>query len=201
MLGAAGEQGGAARRRPMEQGPAGPGRRRKGVVLAAALAAASLGGWRLGAARRSGATDGPAGGGSVRVTAVVDGDTVDVARAGRHERVRLLGVDTPETVDPHRPIGCFGPEASAYTHRRLLGRTVRLGFDRERRDRYGRLLAYLELDGHRFNDELLEGGYARLLVIPPNGLHGRVMLDEELGARAARRGLWGACRPGGSDGE
>jgi micrococcal nuclease len=131
--------------------------------------------------------------GPVRVLAVIDGDTVDVAWAGQRERVRLLGVDTPETVDPHRPVGCFGPEAAAFTHRRLEGRTVRLTFDRQRRDRYGRLLAYLEVDGRRFNDDLLTGGYARLLVIPPNGLHGRTMLDEELAARSAGRGLWGAC--------
>ena len=163
-------------------------------MLVAALAATSLGGWRLGVARS------PAGppGGPARVVAVVDGDTIDVAWPGRRERVRLVGVDTPETVDPHRPVGCFGPEASAFTHRRLQGRKVRLSFDRQRRDRYGRLLAYVEVDGHRFNDELLTGGYARLLVIPPNGLHGRAMLDEELAARSAARGLWGACpRPDG----
>ena len=54
----------------------------------------------------------------------------------------------------------------------------------------------MEIDGHRFNDELLTGGFARLLVIPPNGLHGRAMLDEELVARTAGRGLWGACPEG-----
>ncbi|HYT38655.1 MAG TPA: thermonuclease family protein [Acidimicrobiia bacterium] len=170
--------------------------RRGSAVLVAALAATSLGGWRLGTARSGG--DGP--GGSARVTAVVDGDTLDVSWAGRRERVRLLGVDTPETVDPHRPVGCYGPEASAFTHRRLQGRTVRLSFDRQRRDRYGRLLAYVEVDGRRFNDELLTGGYARVLVIPPNGRHGRSMLDEELAARSAQRGLWGACARSEGDG-
>ena len=167
-------------------------------MLVAVLAATSLGGWRLGTARRHPSGGEATGPGSARVVAVVDGDTIDVTWAGRRERVRLLGVDTPETVDPHRPIGCYGPEASAFTHRRLLGRAVRLRFDRQRRDRYGRLLAYVELDGRRFNDELLTGGYGRLLVIPPNGSHGRAMLDEELAARSAGRGLWGACpaRPG-----
>jgi micrococcal nuclease len=163
-------------------------------VLVAALAATSFGGWRLGTARpASPGRDGGPPGGMAHVTAVVDGDTLDVAWTGRRERVRLLGVDTPETVDPHRPVGCYGEEASAFTHRRLLGRDVRLTFDRQRRDRYGRLLAYVELDGRRFNDELLTAGYARLLVIPPNGLHGRAMLDEELAARTAGRGLWAAC--------
>jgi micrococcal nuclease len=127
------------------------------------------------------------------VADVVDGDTIEVAVAGRRETVRLLGVDTPETLHPHRPVECFGPEASAFTHSRLLGRTVRLTFDRVRRDRYGRLLAYVEVDGRRFNDVLLAGGYATLLVIPPNGAHGRTMLDRELEARRAGRGLWGAC--------
>ena len=164
------------------------------TALVAVVAAVSLAGWRLGTAR-SHASGSGADPPSVRVIAVVDGDTLDVAWGGRQERVRLLGVDTPETVDPHRPVGCYGPEASAFTHRRLQGRVVRLRFDRERRDRYGRLLAYVEVDGHRFNDELLTGGYARLLVIPPNGRHGRAMLDEELEARSARRGLWGACSP------
>ena len=164
------------------------------MVIVAVLAAASLGGWRLGAAHRGG--DGPPAG-IARVSAVVDGDTIDVTWSGHRERVRLLGVDTPETVDPNRPIGCYGEEASAFTHRRLAGRTVRLTFDRQRRDRYGRLLAYVDVDGRRFNDELLTDGYARLLVIPPNGLHGRLMLDEERGARSAGRGLWGACEGDG----
>jgi micrococcal nuclease len=160
----------------------------------ATLVATSLGGWRLGVARRAGGPDGPL----ARVTSVIDGDTLDVALEGRHERVRLLGVDTPETVDPHKPVGCYGPEAAAFTARRLAGRSVRLRFDRQRRDRYGRLLAYLEIGGRRFNDELLAGGYAKLLVIPPNGRHGRAMLDLELAARSAGRGLWSACgRDGG----
>ncbi|MGH8992370.1 MAG: thermonuclease family protein [Acidimicrobiia bacterium] len=154
--------------------------------LVAVLAAASLGGWWLGVARH----DVP---GAVRVVGVVDGDTVEVVAGGRRETVRLLGVDTPETVHPRRPVECFGPEASAFTHSRLLGRRVRLEFDRVRRDPYGRLLAYVEVDGYRFNDVLLAGGYATLLVIPPNGAHGRTMLDRELAARRAGRGLWGAC--------
>ena len=153
----------------------------------AVVAAASLGGWRLGAARHD------AAGRAAVVTGVVDGDTLDVTWAGRRERVRLLGVDTPETVHPDRPLECFGPEATAFTRRRLLGRRVTLSFDRVRRDAYGRLLAYVDLDGRPFNDELLDRGFARLLVIPPNGAHARAMLDLELAARAAGRGLWGAC--------
>jgi micrococcal nuclease len=151
------------------------------------VAAASLGGWRLGAARHD------AAGRVAVVTGVVDGDTVEVTWPGGRDRVRLLGVDTPETVHPDRPVECFGPEASAFTKHRLLGRRVTLSFDRVRRDPYGRLLAYVELGGRRFNDELLARGFARLLVIPPNGVHARAMLDLELAARNAGRGLWGAC--------
>ena len=124
----------------------------------------------------------------------VDGDTV-IARLphGSVETVRLLGVDTPEVVDPRKPVQCFGHAASAYTASRLVGRRVTLELDAEPRDKYGRLLAYVLVDGHRFDDELLARGYARFLVIPPNGAHARAMLREELAARAARRGLWGAC--------
>ncbi len=162
-------------------------------MLVAVLAAASLGGWRLGLARQSGTA--PA-----VVVSVFDGDTVEVAWAGRRETVRLLGVDTPETVHPDRPVECFGPEASAFTEKALLGRTVRLRFDRVRRDRYGRLLAFVELGGRRFNDRLLAEGYGRLLVIPPNGDGARHLLDVELSARAANRGLWGACERRDEDG-
>ena len=156
------------------------------ATVAAALLGSVCAGWWLGG--RTAATI-PA-----EVTAVVDGDTVVVALAdGRTETVRLLGVDTPETVDPEEPVGCFGPEASAYTHTRLEGRRVRLETDSQRRDRYGRLLAYVHVDGVRVNDELLRLGYATLLVIPPNHAHARALLTAELDARAADRGLWGEC--------
>jgi micrococcal nuclease len=102
-------------------------------------------------------------------------------------------VDTPETHHPRKPVQCFGPEAAAYTARRLTGRTVRLEFDVEGRDAYGRQLAYVYLDGRRFDDELLERGYARLLVIAPNTAHARTMLTEELDAQRRHRGLWGEC--------
>ena len=124
----------------------------------------------------------------------VDGDTV-IARleSGRVEKVRLLGVDTPEVVDPRKPVQCFGHVASEFTKSQLVGRHVMLEFDAEPRDKYGRMLAYVLVDGHRFDDELLARGYARFLVIPPNGSHARAMLREELAAHAARRGLWGSC--------
>ncbi len=159
---------------------------RSRVVVVAILAAASFGGWRLGEARR--VANAP-----WRVVAVVDGDTIRVERGGSTDTVRLLGVNTPETHHPTKPVECYGPEAADYTTARLLGRNVRLEDDVEHRDRYGRRLAYVILGGDRFDDELVRLGYARLLVIEPNHAHARTLLREELDARRHARGLWGAC--------
>lgn len=157
------------------------------VLVVAAVGGASAVGWWLGEVAR---TVDP----EVRVVEVVDGDTIVVAFAdGETDTVRLLGVDTPETKHPTKGVECFGPEASAYSKHRLSGKVVRLESDVERRDVYGRRLAYVYLDGHRYEDELLRKGYARFLVIPPNDAHGRDLLAAELAARRAGRGLWGAC--------
>jgi micrococcal nuclease len=112
---------------------------------------------------------------------------------GSTDTVRLLGVDTPETHHPTKGVECFGPEAAAYTASRLTGRIVELEGDVESRDIYNRLLAYVIVNGHRFDDELLRKGYARLLVINPNRAHARDMLEAELDAREAERGLWAEC--------
>jgi len=129
-----------------------------------------------------------------RVVDVVDGDTIVVAYAdGTRDTVRLLGVDTPETVHRDRPVECFGPEASAFTNGRLAGRVVTLERDAQLRDQYGRLLAYVHVEGGHFNAELLRAGYARTLLIAPNGERGRELLRAELDARAARRGVWASC--------
>lgn len=128
------------------------------------------------------------------VVHVADGDTIVVDLGPRTEKVRILGADTPEVVDPRKPVQCFGPEASAYTKRRLApGTRVTLETDAEVRDKYGRLLAYVYVGGVRYDDELLRLGYARLLIIPPNGVHARAMLQAQLDARAHGRGLWAAC--------
>jgi micrococcal nuclease len=128
------------------------------------------------------------------VIAPIDGDTIDVELSrGRVERVRILNADTPETKDRRTTVQCFGPEASAYTARRLTGRRVVLELDVEHRDKYGRLLAYVSVDGVRYGDELLRNGYARVLIIDPNTKHGRAAVEAELDARANNSGLWGAC--------
>jgi micrococcal nuclease len=128
------------------------------------------------------------------VERVVDGDTIVVRLSGRTEKVRVLGVNTPETVSPKVGVQCYGPQASAYTHSRLPpGTRVTLETDVEVRDKYGRLLAYVYVGGDRFDDDLLRLGYGRLLIIPPNGEYARVMMQEELQAKSAGAGLWGAC--------
>lgn len=131
-----------------------------------------------------------------RVVRVVDGDTIVVSLAGREERVRYIGVDTPETVKPGAPVECFGKKASA-RNKALLppGTRVRLTRDAEERDRYGRLLAYVyrAQDGLFVNASLVLDGYATPLSIPPNVRHAAQFSAEAVEARRAGRGLWNAC--------
>lgn len=129
------------------------------------------------------------------VTRVVDGDTIEARIGGEVEDVRLIGVDTPETVKPGEPVQCFGPQASDFTHSQLEGQRVRFVFGVERRDVYGRLLAYAYLDGHLFNSALLRRGLARSLTIPPNDRFAARFKRLELAGARDGRGLWGACRP------
>jgi micrococcal nuclease len=130
-----------------------------------------------------------------RVTRVVDGDTVEVLIGGREEDVRYIGVDTPETVKPGTPIQCFGRQASAFNHRLVEGRTVRIAFDRERRDVYGRLLGYVYLSGEFVNAELVRRGFARTLTIAPNDTFAPFFARLQSRAGRAGLGLWGACSP------
>lgn len=137
----------------------------------------------------------PPAGTLVYVSRVVDGDTIEVEMPnGRTEDVRYIGVDTPETVDPTEPVGCFGPKASHFNQGLVEGRKVRLRFDEERRDYYGRLLAYVYLGNRFVNAELLRRGLARAIYYSPNGAH-RYQF-ESIARRAGRagRGLWSACR-------
>jgi micrococcal nuclease len=130
-----------------------------------------------------------------RLDASVGGRVVRVIAGSR--TVRYIGVDTPETVKPGEPVQCFGKAASDFNRRLVAGRRVRLVLGRERRDRYGRLLAYVRLQsGPLVEDELLRGGYARTLTIPPNDDRARHFAALERKARGERRGLWGACPVG-----
>jgi len=129
------------------------------------------------------------------VVRVVDGDTFEARIGAAVEDVRLIGVDTPETVKPGEPVQCFGPEASRFAHRAFEGRRVHLVFGVERRDAYGRLLAYAYIDHSFVNAELLRRGLARTLAIPPNIRHRERFERLQLRAARAGRGLWGACPP------
>lgn len=161
------------------------------VVLLVALAAVVLRPWEGGL----GADDGGPAAATAHVIRAVDGDTIEVSLDGHAEDVRYIGVDTPETVKPDTPVQCYGPRASAFDHRLVEGRTVRLVFGVERRDIYGRLLAYVYL-GRRFvNAMLVRRGLARSLTIPPNDRFAALFRRLELRAARAGRGLWGVCPP------
>jgi len=133
----------------------------------------------------------PVANGEMRATVkrVIDGDTVELTNG---ERVRLIGVNTPESVKPNSPVEPYGKEASEFTKKHLAGQEVILRFDVELRDRYQRLLAYLYLpDGTFFNEKLVREGYAQVMTVPPNVAHADLFLEAEREARAAKRGLWG----------
>lgn len=128
---------------------------------------------------------------TARVTRVVDGDTLEVQIDGKKERVRLIGIDTPESVHPDASKNIeAGKIALEFTRSKLEGKEVELEFDVQERDQYGRLLAYIYLDGLMFNKTLLEMGYARLATYPPNVkyLDDFTKIQEE--ARKNNKGFW-----------
>jgi len=131
---------------------------------------------------------------TVTVERVVDGDTIEVNPAvGGTQDVRLLSVDTPETVDPNEPVEPYGPEASAFTKQRLEGERVTLIFDQEKIDEYGRALAYVRIPGGQgeiFNETLLKRGYAQLYVVPPNDRYQTTFSRVQDQARLERQGIW-----------
>jgi micrococcal nuclease len=133
----------------------------------------------------------------------VDGDTLEVGLDdGDTETVRLIGVDTPETVKPDTPVQCFGPRASNFEHHTVEGRRVRLVTGVEPRDYYGRLLAYVWIEpgptdaGRRerfLETELLRRGLARTLTFHPNDRYALRFEKLERDAAQAAKGLWNAC--------
>jgi micrococcal nuclease len=129
-----------------------------------------------------------------RVVRAVDGDTLEVALdGGATETVRLIGVDTPETVKPDTPVQCFGPQASAFEHRTVEGRRVRLLTGVEPRDVYGRLLAYVWVGDRFLEVELLRRGLARTLTFHPNDRFADRFEMLEQKSSQAGKGLWNAC--------
>ena len=135
------------------------------------------------------------------VTRVVDGDTAEITVDGAKRRVRFLGVDTPETVHPNKPVQFFGPEASAFTKESLTGKRVWLEYDKNPQDRYSRHLAYIwtakpksinteTIRRDMFNAKMLLGGYAQVMIIKPNNRYAQQFKEFEAEARNSRRGLW-----------
>jgi micrococcal nuclease len=165
--------------------------RRLVTLLALAVAVGAFGANALRAA--PGAS--PASPEVARVVRVVDGDTIVASVGGREERVRYIGMDTPEDVKPGTPVQCYSLKAAAENRRLVAGRRVRLVPDAEARDRYGCLLAYVyrEGDGLFVNAELVRLGYARPLTIPPNTAHEAQIARLARAARRAGRGLWSRC--------
>jgi len=144
---------------------------------------------------KSGTPLDPAGA-AATVVEVVDGDTLVVQVAGRTERVRLIGIDTPEATGGFLPVECYGDEATAFTTALLqVGTEVRLTRDTEARDRYDRLLAYVHRseDGLFVNLEIAVQGYAEALVIEPNTTHASAFYSAAATARDQGLGLWGRC--------
>ncbi|MDO8498321.1 MAG: thermonuclease family protein [bacterium] len=131
----------------------------------------------------------------VKVVRVVDGDTVEVE--GR-KKVRYIGIDTPETVDPRRPVACFGKEASEENKKLVEGKTVILEKDISETDKYGRILRYVYLKRENgellfVNDYLVRQGFAKVVTYPPDVRFSQQFLEAEREARAENRGLWGKC--------
>jgi len=131
-----------------------------------------------------------------RIVKVIDRDTVDVSMSGRTERVRLIGVDTPETKKPNTPIQCFGPEASKHISELLpVGTPVLVQRDVEARDPYGRLLGYVyrTSDNLFVNQDLIVNGFARPLSIAPNTAFAGEFATLAQTAQNSKIGLWGEC--------
>jgi micrococcal nuclease len=161
-----------------------------GTLFALVVVGALVAGW----VRRGGGSDLPAGVGVVEF--VVDGDTIDIDIGGRDERVRLIGINTPETHVDDGPPECFGPEAADNTRRLLpAGTEVRLTRDVVGRDDYGRLLAYVyrRSDDLFVNETIVAGGFARPLTIAPNDRYSTQFVAAATSAEASGLGLWGAC--------
>lgn len=136
----------------------------------------------------------PAKGDDTSVLRVIDGDTIQVSDG---TRVRLIGIDTPETVDPSGPVGCFGPEATRYANALLpVGTRIRLVYDVERLDRFGRTLAYVYrlIDGVFVNHAIARNGFGLQATFPPNVAHAEEFRVAVAEARRANLGLWQACQ-------
>jgi micrococcal nuclease len=130
---------------------------------------------------------------SATVTRVVDGDTLEVRIGETVEKVRLIGIDTPESVHPDAEKNVpYGEISSAFTKEALQDKEIRLEFDVEERDRYGRLLAYVYIGGEMFNKTLIDEGHAMIATYPPNVKYVDLFTEAQTDAREAGKGVWAA---------
>lgn len=124
------------------------------------------------------------------VTRVIDGDTIEVEINGEKKRVRYIGIDTPETVHPSKPVKCFGKEASDRNKELVTGKMVRLEKDVSETDKYGRLLRYVYINNDFINLRLVAEGYANVVTYPPDLKYSEQFLQAEREARKSDLGLW-----------
>ena len=122
-----------------------------------------------------------------QVQRVIDGDTFVLSTG---ERVRLIGIDTPETHHPRKPKEPYGKEATRFTKRMVEGKDVALKFDKDRYDRYKRLLAYVYVDGVFLNAELVKKGLARATEYKPNVKYSKLFSKLERKAKSKKLGIW-----------
>lgn len=128
--------------------------------------------------------------GDVLVVRVIDGDTIEIEGG---QKIRYIGIDTPETVDPRKPVQCFGVEASNRNKQLAEGKRVRLEKDVSETDKYGRLLRYVYIDGTFVNLLLVKEGFAHSSTYPPDVKYQNQFVEAERIAREQKKGLWGAC--------
>jgi micrococcal nuclease len=134
--------------------------------------------------------------GTVLVTRVIDGDTIEI-EGGQH--VRYIGINTPETVDPRKPVECYGVEASNRNKQLVEGKLVRLEKDVSETDQYGRLLRYVYVDNVFVNLILVQEGFAYSSAYPPDVKYQGEFTDAERMARENNKGLWGGCPAGSTE--
>lgn len=125
-----------------------------------------------------------------KVKRVIDGDTIELEDG---QKVRYIGINTPETVDPRLPIQCFGKEASDENKKLVENKVVRLEKDISETDKYGRLLRYVYTDNIFINDYLVKNGFARASTFPPDVKFAQLFLTSEKEARTNNTGLWNQC--------
>lgn len=131
------------------------------------------------------------------VSRVIDGDTIELETG---EKVRYIGVDTPETKHPNKPVQCFGREAAQKNKELVEGKEILLEKDVSETDRYGRLLRYIYLPNPEATDEaifvnelLIEQGYAQVITYPPDVKYHPLLLQAQQQAQTEEKGLWGSC--------